>query len=568
MTVFDKIKSRLKKIRREFSIFIAKLQIIGIEIIAYSNIFSIPVSRKHQNSMRRRFFLFSAILFMLIFIAGSAAFVILMNKIHYNSVGEKLMQIVEMERLKLEASINSEIVIALRMSDSPLLQWYFLDPENEDMKQFALGEIAGYRKYFTSNSVFWVNDIDKKFYLDESYSHTIDTADPNNYWYTQTLNGDKKYNFIINYNPALNETNLWINVVVYDARNKPIGIVGTSINLAKFINRVYRNYSGDDALYFFNSSGEIIGARDISLVENKANIIEMLGKMGEEILALSHRLKDREITYFETNDNRKIIAVGVIKDLDWSITSIHFFKFYGFLKTGMTVLFGVMMAVILIIFIVFNIFILRMLQPLNKMVRTITQTLSDWDLKPQEKNKDEVGTLGDFFNLTIIDQLTGIYNRRYLDGSLKKIIKFNSRTGGYLSVLMLDIDFFKKYNDTYGHDAGDACLKKVAAALSQCVTREGDFVARYGGEEFAAILPNTDENGARVIAEKMLEKMRECNIPHEKSDIASHVTISIGGTTGVVSHLQQGSEYIKTADKALYESKQNGRYRYTFIKFN
>jgi len=168
--------------------------------------------------------------------------------------------------------------------------------------------------------------------------------------------------------------------------------------------------------------------------------------------------------------------------------------------------------------------------------------------------------------LTIIDQVTGIYNRRYLDGSLKKIIKLHSRTGGSLSVLMIDIDYFKKYNDTYGHDAGDDCLRIVASILSECVIREEDFIARYGGEEFTAVLPNTDENGARLVAEKILEKMREINIPHKSSDISSYVTVSIGGTTGIINHLQHGSDYIKAADKALYESKRNGRNRYTFLK--
>jgi diguanylate cyclase (GGDEF)-like protein len=240
----------------------------------------------------------------------------------------------------------------------------------------------------------------------------------------------------------------------------------------------------------------------------------------------------------------------------------------GFLKTGMAVLFGIMIAVILFAFIFFNIFIAVMLEPLNQLVKTINQTFTDMDLKPQEggQYRDEVGTLGDFLHLTIIDQLTGIYNRRYLDGCLKKIIKLLSRTGGSLSVLMIDIDYFKKYNDAYGHDAGDDCLRAVADALSQCIIREEDFVARYGGEEFTVVLPNTDENGAKLVAERMLGKIRECNIPHEKSDIASHVTISIGGATSIVNHLQHGKDYIKLADEGLYESKENGRNRYTFMK--
>ncbi|MCL1958136.1 MAG: diguanylate cyclase [Spirochaetes bacterium] len=222
----------------------------------------------------------------------------------------------------------------------------------------------------------------------------------------------------------------------------------------------------------------------------------------------------------------------------------------------------------IIIIAVINIFIEVMLEPLNQILKTINQTFTDLDLRSKEDklHKDEVGLLGEYLHLTIIDQLTGIYNRRYLDGSLKKIINSHSRTGGNLSVLMIDIDYFKKYNDAYGHEAGDGCLRAVASALSQSVSRDEDFVARYGGEEFAVVLPNTDENGARLIAERMLEKIRECNIPHKASDIADYVTISIGGATDVINHLHHGSDYIKAADKALYESKKNGRNRYTFLK--
>jgi len=223
---------------------------------------------------------------------------------------------------------------------------------------------------------------------------------------------------------------------------------------------------------------------------------------------------------------------------------------------------------LVIIIAVINIFIEVTLEPLNRVIKKINNTFTDLDLKPEEDKlqKNEVESLGDFLHLTIIDQLTGIYNRRYLDGSLKKIIKLHSRTGSSLSVLMIDIDHFKKYNDTYGHDAGDGCLRTVAGALSQCVIREEDFVARYGGEEFAVVLPNTDEKGAQLVAERMLEKMREINIPHKTNDAADYVTISIGGTTDVINHLQHGSDYIKAADKALYESKKNGRNRYTFLE--
>jgi diguanylate cyclase (GGDEF)-like protein len=224
-----------------------------------------------------------------------------------------------------------------------------------------------------------------------------------------------------------------------------------------------------------------------------------------------------------------------------------------------------MMVVILSIFVVLNLFASVLLEPLNRLIKTLSQLSLEWELQPQNefKRKDEVETLGEFLNMTIIDQLTGIYNRRYLNGNLKKIIKSLSRSNGKLSLLMIDIDWFKKYNDTYGHDMGDNCLQAVADTLTQCVTREEDFVARYGGEEFVIVLPNTDEDGAGLIAEKILRKVYERNIPHETSDVAAFVTVSVGGTTCTVKYSHNESDFIKRADEALYKSKQDGRNRYT-----
>jgi diguanylate cyclase (GGDEF)-like protein len=160
------------------------------------------------------------------------------------------------------------------------------------------------------------------------------------------------------------------------------------------------------------------------------------------------------------------------------------------------------------------------------------------------------------------DGLTGIYNRRFFDKNMKRIISSLSRSGSLLSLLMIDIDLFKRYNDTYGHVEGDKCLKIVAQTLSKSITRADDFVARYGGEEFVMVLPNTNEYGARLIAEKLLENIRKCNIPHEKNDAANCLTISIGVTTGKVTFTDTTDDFVNKADAMLYKAKQNGRNRY------
>jgi len=536
--------------------------------MAQNNLFSIPVSRKKQTSMRRRFIIFSSVLFLLIFVFGSVAFVFLMRQILHDNAGKELTQVVEIERLKLEAFVNSEIAIVRKMATSPLIQQHFLNPDDKELARIALEDIEGYRRIFISNALIWVNDADKKLYLNGEYAYTVDPDDPDHYWYDMTLYRTPTYNFNINYNPSLNTTNFWINAPVFDKDKKALGMLGTGMDLQDFINAISKSYYGREDLFFFNAIGEITGARDVELMANKIRLDDELGETGKEILTEIKNLKGGEIKYFDTKDGKGVAAFCRIPALGWNVAAIHRFSVGDTLSTGMALLFGLMMLVILFIFVVFNLFTSILLDPLYRLIKTLSQISSEWDLRPHDEmnQKDEVGTLGEFLNMTIIDPLTGIFNRRFMNGHLKKIIRTLSRSEGKLSLLMIDIDFFKKYNDAYGHEMGDTCLIKVANTLASCITREEDFVARYGGEEFAVILPNTDKEGAEMLAEKMRKKIYECNIPHEKSNTAAFVTISIGGTTGIVKHSHNESDFIKQADEALYKSKQDGRNRYTFIQ--
>jgi diguanylate cyclase (GGDEF)-like protein len=200
----------------------------------------------------------------------------------------------------------------------------------------------------------------------------------------------------------------------------------------------------------------------------------------------------------------------------------------------------------------------------NEMAVNLTSYLND-KLQAERLAHEAESSKIDLLVKVHHDALTSVYNRRYLDETFDHIVKSASRSGGVLSVLMVDIDCFKQFNDTYGHSKGDECLQIVARALSGSVTREDDFVVRYGGEEFTVILPNTDENGARQVADRIIENVRALNINNEKSIVIGYVTVSVGITTGEVSHTQTGDDYIKRADEALYMSKQNGRNRYTFL---
>ncbi|MGF6691653.1 sensor domain-containing diguanylate cyclase [Metapseudomonas resinovorans] len=159
------------------------------------------------------------------------------------------------------------------------------------------------------------------------------------------------------------------------------------------------------------------------------------------------------------------------------------------------------------------------------------------------------------------DGLTGVANRRMFDSMLDMEWANAQRTGEPLSLILLDIDYFKQYNDHYGHIQGDDCLRSVGRALMNAAIRPRDFVARFGGEEFVLILPATDEPAARQVAERCRKLIREQCIPHEKSGVASLLTISLGVGTVVPRHDDQPLPFIQAVDRLLYQAKQRGRNR-------
>jgi diguanylate cyclase (GGDEF)-like protein/hemerythrin-like metal-binding protein/PAS domain S-box-containing protein len=164
--------------------------------------------------------------------------------------------------------------------------------------------------------------------------------------------------------------------------------------------------------------------------------------------------------------------------------------------------------------------------------------------------------------MTVTDALTGLYNRRFFDEMLDKEYARHARTGGELALILLDVDHFKRYNDTFGHVAGDECLQKIARALVRSVKRPGDIVARYGGEEFVCVLPDTDECGARMIAESIRGTVAAMAIPHAGGDAGDIVTVSLGvhitrcRVDGCPKHT------VLDADAQLYLAKERGRNRF------
>lgn len=160
------------------------------------------------------------------------------------------------------------------------------------------------------------------------------------------------------------------------------------------------------------------------------------------------------------------------------------------------------------------------------------------------------------------DELTGLANRRRFDEALASEWLRAARSMGPLSLLMLDVDYFKRYNDRYGHLAGDECLRRVALALGHCVRRAGELVARYGGEEFVMLLPGADEAQACETAQMCLDRIQSELLPHADSPASPWVSFSIGVATLTPDAARPSSMLINAADVAMYQAKSDGRARF------
>jgi diguanylate cyclase (GGDEF)-like protein/PAS domain S-box-containing protein len=183
-----------------------------------------------------------------------------------------------------------------------------------------------------------------------------------------------------------------------------------------------------------------------------------------------------------------------------------------------------------------------------------------FDISERKKTEEKLLRLQrELQDLSFKDGLTGVANRRRFDSLLALEWDSARRTRRSLSLIMIDIDFFKLYNDHYGHIQGDDCLKRVARVLSSAAARPRDFLARYGGEEFVLVLPETDQRGGEHVAERCREALLAEKIPHEKSPVASTVTVSIGVGTIVPDPADDMVRFIEEVDKHLYRAKQSGR---------
>lgn len=190
----------------------------------------------------------------------------------------------------------------------------------------------------------------------------------------------------------------------------------------------------------------------------------------------------------------------------------------------------------------------------------ITKPIQPVVLRARVANHIELKRLRDqLAQMAVTDALTGLSNRRYLEEAIKNEVATVTQTKDWLSVILLDIDFFKSFNDTYGHPEGDRCLIMVASALTRAIRLSDNTVARYGGEEFTCVLPGMDFDTALKTAHDIKNQVQALNIPHSGSAISPFLTVSLGVASAQAQDGMTASDWINHADQQLYLSKAGGR---------
>jgi diguanylate cyclase (GGDEF)-like protein len=226
----------------------------------------------------------------------------------------------------------------------------------------------------------------------------------------------------------------------------------------------------------------------------------------------------------------------------------------GFLQSYSTITKTVSVILVLIIFGVLFVtyYVFRSIQKENTKLEIATQKLKIANKKLQEAS--------------YTDSLTGLYNRRYFNYIYKRELQRARREKKYVSFMMMDIDYFKQYNDTYGHIAGDLALKRVAKVIKNSFRRPSDFVFRLGGEEFGVLIIGVDEQNCETLAQKVVENVKKEAIEHKNSQVCDVVTLSVGVACCVADDSLDDEMLLQTADAMLYKAKEEGRNRYEVAK--
>ncbi|MGL5260206.1 MAG: sensor domain-containing diguanylate cyclase [Lachnospiraceae bacterium] len=553
-----------------------------------------------KKSISKRFRFINALLFLIITLTMFATMFIVLQNITNRVSREYARLYAENAVGIINTYLKGEIAIITKTAHSNALIEWFADEVNEVKKLDAYNEMmstivvsSGTNIYLGIANSLHEYTIEQNYTFEDLNAHAVLSKDlPNDHWYFECISDPKDYLLNVDIDKVYNRKRVWLNCKVSrDGIN--YGVLCTALDFSQVVEKLFSEYENQGVRSLIvDEYGNVqmdstllrdetfLYTLDIPHISDEILDTQLLSTINASIKPMDNYFNSESVTKVLelSNKDYQYATIAPISSTTWSVITLYNSSALFALST--------LAPVFIIIAIIFIIFLLlintslsnMILNPLDQLIKSIQQVNGNFNERVYGLERDdEIGILAttiqnmkdsliDALSKVHYDALTGIYNRRYFDENIRNLIATLYRSNSELSILLLDIDYFKKYNDTYGHNAGDECLKKVATILSDIITRSSDFVSRYGGEEFVIILPNTDLSGACLIAKKIIDSFEEANIPHVSSNVRNYVTVSIGVATHPISKEDTPEDYILRADKALYLSKEHGRNQFTIYK--
>ncbi|MDR2696415.1 MAG: sensor domain-containing diguanylate cyclase [Deltaproteobacteria bacterium] len=488
--------------------------------------------------------------------------------------------------------VNRDIgVIADAARSQAVVDW-FTDETHPQKRKDAHAAMAsvvsslhGSSLYVGIQKTFSEYVIEAESALDDMKPHALlDPSNPEDAWYFSLMAAGKDYLLNVDTDKKLLRKRVWFNHKVISPTGELLGAFTAGVPFSRAAEKIFAAYRNTkvrgvliDGKGIVMMDSTLLGKGDLLLNAPQIAIREISSDPAF-LAAIQAHLADTG-TYFPLQPQPVVVTlsskqyeyatIAPIGFTDWAV--VTFYAPSSLFEPTRLLPFCAIMAALLTAFAISSsILSYRLIfRPLGHLILNLSRLKNTQERIYGLERDDELGILSNvihrLLNEARHDPLTSLHNKRAMEEGMQRAMESLSRSGGMLSVLMIDVDCFKGYNDMYGHAAGDTCLKTLASVLAANVTRVDDLVARYGGEEFVVILPNTGQDGVCKIAQRLLEGVRKLRMPHGASTVADHVTFSIGAASGMVHHAQNQDEYISRADEALYASKQAGRNRYTWL---
>ena len=495
----------------------------------------------------------------------------------------------------LGAHLNREIGLLTKAAHSNALREWLNDEDDPEKKRAAFEEMRGIIDALFSNNLYiGLERTGNEYAIEEDSTledlkprGKLDPDNPKDVWFFDGLAADRDYVLKADIDKIMHRKRVWLNYKVARA-GQPLGIVSSGLEFAHVAAALFSEYDNTrvrslimDANGIIHMDSSLLGHDDFLNFSFEIPIGEIssdpafLAAVKKHLSGINgyFELRAKPMAVELSSGQYGYATIAPIVSTDWSVVTL--FKSASPFDLAKLMPFSITMAVLIVLFVLISGIISHrlLLVPFEKLIhslRLLKEDRENLDIYGIDRN-DEFGILSstilDLFTESQHDTLTGLYNRRALEQNLKRYIEYISRLSGRLTVLMIDVDFLKKFNETYGRDQGDDCLKAIADALSRGLKRADDLVARYSGEEFVALLPGVDEQGARLVAERLRQNVLDLGLPHEQGP-AGFVSISVGVTTGQVAYTHDWNDYLKRADEALYMAKQNGRNQCIFLVFS